>query len=64
VTGTIVNSGAIIAGSMIGVAGGKHLSGRIRSIIMNALGLSVVVVGLQMVLTGDFLRDRLGNDAV
>jgi uncharacterized membrane protein YqgA involved in biofilm formation len=59
-TGTIVNSGAIIAGSMIGVAGGKYLSGRIRSIIMNALGLSVIVVGLQMALTGENLIAAIG----
>ncbi len=58
--GTIVNSGAIIAGSMIGIAGGQHLSGRMRAIIMNALGLSVVVVGLHMALTGTNLIATIG----
>jgi len=51
--GTIVNSGAIIAGSMIGIAGGQHMSGRMRAIIMNALGLSIVVIGLHMALAGE-----------
>ncbi len=58
--GTIVNSGAIIAGSMIGIAGGQHLSGRMRAIIMNALGLSIVVVGLHMALTGENLIATIG----
>jgi len=60
VIGTIVNSGAIIAGSMIGIAGGQHLSGRMRAIIMNALGLSVVIVGLHMALTGKNLIATIG----
>jgi len=60
VIGTIVNSGAIIAGSMIGIAGGQHLSGRMRAIIMNALGLSIVVVGLHMALTGENLIATIG----
>ena len=58
--GTIVNSGAIIAGSMIGIAGGQHLSGRMRAIIMNALGLSIVVVGLHMALTWENLIATIG----
>ena len=58
--GTIVNSGAILAGSMIGIAGGQHLSGRMRAIIMNALGLSIVVVGLHMALTGENLIATIG----
>jgi len=60
VIGTIVNSGAILAGSMIGIAGGQHLSGRMRAIIMNALGLSIVVVGLHMALTGENLIATIG----
>ena len=58
--GTIVNSGAIIAGSMIGIAGGQHLPGRMRAIIMDALGLSIVVVGLHMALTGENLIATIG----
>lgn len=59
-TGTIVNSGAIIAGSMIGIIGGRHLPERIKSVIMNALGLSVVVIGLQMALAGSNLIPTIG----
>ncbi|MBN2282662.1 MAG: DUF554 domain-containing protein [Deltaproteobacteria bacterium] len=54
-TGTIVNSGAIIAGSIIGIAVGQHMPERMRTIIMNALGLSVIVIGLQMALSGEDL---------
>ncbi len=49
-TGTLVNTGAIIAGGLIGVSAGKRLPGRIKTIMVQALGLSVVLVGVQMAL--------------
>lgn len=51
-TGTLVNSGAILAGSLVGIAVGRHVSERLKSIVMQALGLSVMLIGLQMALTG------------
>jgi uncharacterized membrane protein YqgA involved in biofilm formation len=51
-TGTLVNSGAILAGSFVGLSAGRHISERIKSIVMQALGLSVMLIGLQMALTG------------
>jgi uncharacterized membrane protein YqgA involved in biofilm formation len=51
-TGTLVNSGAILAGSLIGISIGKHVSARLKTMVMQALGLSVVLIGLQMALTG------------
>jgi hypothetical protein len=51
-TGTLVNSGAILAGSLIGISVGKHISARLKTIVMQALGLSVILIGLQMALTG------------
>lgn len=55
-TGTLVNSGAIIAGSIVGIAAGQRLPDRVRTAIMHALGLAVLAVGLQMALSGkDFL---------
>jgi uncharacterized membrane protein YqgA involved in biofilm formation len=51
-TGTFVNSGAILAGSLVGLAAGKHLPERIKTTVMQALGLSVILVGLQMALSG------------
>ncbi|MDO9515705.1 MAG: DUF554 domain-containing protein [Syntrophales bacterium] len=49
-TGTLVNTGAIIAGGVIGISVGNHLPERIKTIMVQALGLSVVLVGIQMAL--------------
>jgi uncharacterized protein len=51
-TGTFVNTGAILAGSLIGLAAGKHLPERLKTTVMQALSLSVILVGLQMALSG------------
>lgn len=51
-TGTFVNAGAIFAGSLAGLAAGKHLPERLKTTIMQALGLAVILIGLQMALTG------------
>lgn len=59
-TGTLVNSGAIVVGSMIGIMAGRHLSERIKSIIMNALGLSVLILGIKMALEGTNLIAAIG----
>ncbi len=47
-TGTLVNTGAIVAGALIGVAAGNQISERYKSILMQALGLSVIFIGLRM----------------
>ena len=52
VTGTLVNTGAVVAGSLLGVMIGKRLPDRVKTIVMQALGLSVVLIGLQMALSG------------
>lgn len=51
-TGTIANTGAILAGSLIGISAGKYLPERVKTIVMQALGLSVVFIGLKMALSG------------
>jgi len=51
-TGTFVNTGAVVAGSLLGVLIGKRLPDRIKTIVMQALGLSVILIGLQMALSG------------
>ncbi len=50
--GTFANTGAIIAGSIIGMLAGTRLPERVKTIIMQALGLSVVLIGLQMAISG------------
>jgi uncharacterized membrane protein YqgA involved in biofilm formation len=47
-----VNTGAVVAGSLLGVMIGKRLPDRIKTIVMQALGLSVLLIGLQMALSG------------
>ena len=47
-TGTWVNTGAILVGSLIGMTIGKHLPEGLKTIVMQGLGLSVILVGLRM----------------
>jgi uncharacterized membrane protein YqgA involved in biofilm formation len=48
--GTIVNAGAVIAGASLGLIFGHVIPKRIRTTTMSALGLAVLVLGLQMAL--------------
>lgn len=50
--GTVVNTATVITGSLIGLAAGSRLPERIKEIVMQALGLSVILIGLQMALSG------------
>ncbi|MCX5829237.1 MAG: DUF554 domain-containing protein [Deltaproteobacteria bacterium] len=49
--GTLVNTGAVIVGSLIGMAAGKRLPERLKTILMQCLGLSTILIGLQMALS-------------
>ncbi|NOZ58048.1 MAG: DUF554 domain-containing protein [Euryarchaeota archaeon] len=49
--GTIVNSLAIVAASLLGVIIGRRFSDRMRETVMQALGLAVLLVGLEMSLS-------------
>lgn len=51
--GTLVNAGTVLAGSLIGMGAGRFLSQGIRTILMQALGLAVMVIGLKMALSGE-----------
>ncbi|WP_457554644.1 DUF554 domain-containing protein [Candidatus Pyrohabitans sp.] len=48
--GTIVNSIVIVIASLAGILVGRRLSADMRRTIMQALGLAVVLIGLQMAL--------------
>ena len=60
-TGTLVNTGAVVVGSLLGVVIGKRLPDRIKTIVMQALGLSVILIGLQMALSGTRPRLVIGS---
>ncbi len=46
--GTLLNTGAIIIGGLIGVLVGKRFNQKLSQAAMNALGLFVLVLGIQM----------------
>ncbi|MBI9075135.1 MAG: DUF554 domain-containing protein [Desulfatibacillum sp.] len=50
--GTIVNTGAILIGSFVGMAAGKRLPARIKEILMQGLGLCIIYLGMSMALEG------------
>ena len=43
--GTLANSGAILVGSLIGIAAGRRVPERIKTIVMQGLGLSMMLIG-------------------
>jgi len=49
--GTIANTTAVIAGSLLGISVGKRFGDGLKKILMQALGLAVVVIGLKMALS-------------
>ncbi len=51
-TGALVNAAAIILGSGLGMALHGRFAERFRSIVFQGLGLCVLLIGLQMALTG------------
>jgi uncharacterized protein len=55
ITGTLVNSSAVLAGSVFGLFAGKYIKEGFRGMLMNALGLAVVVIALKMALSAQNL---------
>ena len=51
-TGTIVNTAAIIAGALIGLALKKGIGDNIKTTVMQGIGLAVLLVGAKMSLQG------------
>lgn len=51
--GTLANAAAIVAGSLLGMAAHGRFPERVKQIVFQALGLSVLLIGLQMALTMD-----------
>jgi uncharacterized protein len=49
--GTIANTSAVLAGSLVGIVAGKRIQNDLKETLIKSLGLAVVVIGLQMTLT-------------
>ena len=47
-TGTLINMGAIVAGTAIGSLAGSRLPSRMRRIVLYGIGLVVLLIGFQM----------------
>ena len=50
--GTLVNATTILVGSTIGLTIGPWLPARLKTTLMKCLGLSTLVIGLDMALAG------------
>ena len=59
--GTLINSGAIISGSLLGYFVGNKLSGNMRSSILHGLGLITMLIGLKMALETKNILLLLGS---
>ncbi|MRR58854.1 MAG: DUF554 domain-containing protein [Deltaproteobacteria bacterium] len=53
--GTLVNAGAIAAGSVIGLCAGRLVTEGIRKILMDALGLAVMIIGIKIAVSAQDL---------
>lgn len=58
--GTLVNCAAIVAGTLLGLLIGRFFTERLRLVTMQALGLSALLIGLNMALAGKQLMIMLG----
>ena len=58
--GTLVNTGTVIAGSLIGMAAGKRLPEGLKTLLVQCLGLSTLLIGLQMALSEKDIIPTIG----
>ena len=59
-TGTLINMGAIVAGTAIGSLAGSRLPARMRRIVLYGIGLVVLLIGFQMAVRTQNLLAVLG----
>lgn len=50
ITGTIVNSAAVVAGGLVGISLGKRLGEPVKDSVIKVVGLAIIVLGVQMTL--------------
>src|SRR3972149_2203720 len=59
--GTLVNTGRVILGSLIGLAGGSRLPEKVKQIVMNGLGLCTLLIGFKMAFKGEQILLIIGS---
>jgi uncharacterized membrane protein YqgA involved in biofilm formation len=47
-TGTLINAGAVLAGTGIGLGAGTRLTDRLQQRVLAGLGLVTLVIGVQL----------------
>jgi uncharacterized membrane protein YqgA involved in biofilm formation len=50
--GTLVNTGTVILGALVGMGVGSRLPEKVKQIVLYALGLSTILIGMKMALNG------------
>ncbi len=60
-TGTLVNTAAVVAAGVVGTALGNRLPARVRETALNGIGLMTILIGLQMALGAGNLLVVLGS---
>ncbi len=59
--GTLVNTGTVILGSLIGLAVGSRLPEKVKQIVMNGLGLCTLLIGFKMAFKGEQILLIIGS---
>lgn len=61
VTGTLINTATVVAGGTLGTLLGNRLPARLRNTVMDALGLTTILIGLKMALETSNVLLLLGS---
>ena len=61
VTGTILNTAAVLVGSGVGLVIGNRLPNRVRETVMSGMALAVLLIGVQMALKTENVLIALGS---
>ncbi|OGC85379.1 MAG: hypothetical protein A2W07_05065 [candidate division Zixibacteria bacterium RBG_16_43_9] len=59
--GTLVNTATVIIGSLLGLAVGSRFTEKIKTIVMQALGLCTLLIGIRMALTTENILLVIGS---
>ncbi|MEW5874420.1 MAG: DUF554 domain-containing protein [Candidatus Zixiibacteriota bacterium] len=60
-TGTLVNTATVVAGAVVGLMAGNRLPERIKSIVLDALGLITIWIAVTMIIRGSRPLEIVGS---